>query len=118
MEIILPTLTAILGLFGGLLIPSVRDLVRFRKERRIARRNMIKDLRRTIFELDLQEPQVMKAFTTSPEYSALRQYMQAAAIERVEKDRVIYVGGGRGDDVRKHVLLDEVSRLESEWRLL
>ncbi|MDT8421974.1 MAG: hypothetical protein RQ754_16220 [Desulfuromonadales bacterium] len=118
MEYLVPLVTAVLGFIAGLVTPWVKDRVEVRQERRASRRARIDDWRKAVSEFDFQNPAFVKTFTTSPEYSALRQYMQATAIEKVEKDRVIYVGGGRGDDVRKHVLLDEISRLEKEWGLL
>ena len=118
MEFLVPSLTAVLGLIAGLLLPWAKYRVRVCSELRTARREKIADWRKAVSEVDFQNSEFVKAFTTSSEYSALRLYMQTSSIEKVEKDRVIYVGGGRGDDVRKHVLLDEISRLEKEWGLL
>jgi hypothetical protein len=43
--------------------------------------------------------------------------MAKDVIDKFEAPRTVYVGGGRGDDVRKQMLLDEVARLEEKWGL-
>jgi hypothetical protein len=57
-------------------------------------------------------------FGDSHEYASLRANMLEEVIKRYEAPRTLYVPGGRGKDVRKQMLLDEIARLEREWRLL
>jgi hypothetical protein len=59
----------------------------------------------------------LKKFLSSLEYSTLRPNLSADVREKVERQRTAYVGGARGDDVRKYLLLDDVARIEREWGL-
>jgi hypothetical protein len=43
--------------------------------------------------------------------------MNKEVIARFEAKYTVYASGGRGDDVHKQMLLDEVSRLEKKWGL-
>ena len=98
--------------------PWVRDWVRTRREVRVARRHRIDEWRRTVSGIDFNDISVAQQFMTSPEYSSLRLHMQDSFIAKLERARTLYIGAGRGRDVRKHMLLDEISRLEKQWGLL
>ena len=111
-------ITAIFGFLGGLATPWVRHRVRAAADLHAARRSQIDAWRTAVERVNFNDERDRKRFTSSNAYSSLRQRMQPSVIERFEKDRTIYVGGGRGDDVRRHILLDEISRLEKEWKLL
>ncbi|MCK0754394.1 hypothetical protein [Chromohalobacter japonicus] len=118
MELVAPVITAILGFLGGLITPLVRHKVRAAEELQAARRSKIEEWRVAIEEADFNDEQALKVFANTSIYSSLRQRMRSSVIEEFEQDRTIYVGGGRGNDVRRHMLLDEVARLEREWKLL
>lgn len=118
MEIVAPVITAILGFLGGLTTPWVRHKIRAAGELQAARRSKINEWRAAIERANFNDYRALGEFATSSTYSSLRQRMQPAIIDKFEKGRTFYIGGGRGDDVRKHMLLDEVARLEREWKLL
>lgn len=48
----------------------------------------------------------------------MRPHLLPEVVAKVERPRTAYVGGGRGDDVRKYTLLDDIARVEKEWGLL
>lgn len=56
-------------------------------------------------------------FLSSAVYSSMRPHLSPEVVRKVEAPRTIYVGGTRGDFVRKYALLDEVARLECAWGL-
>ena len=51
-------------------------------------------------------------------YSSLRGHLSDAAIRKLEAPRTFYVPDGRGGDVRRQTLLDEVTRLEKDWKIV
>lgn len=118
MEIVAPVITAILGFLGGLIAPWVRHKVRAAAELQAARRSQIEEWRAAIERANFNDEQTLEEFSSASTYSSLRQRMRSSVIEKFEKDRTIYIGGSRGNDVRRHMLLDEVARLEREWKLL
>lgn len=44
--------------------------------------------------------------------------MGAAAIEKFDAPRMMYIPNGRGSNVRKQMLLDEISRIEKVCKLI
>ncbi|RJF92661.1 hypothetical protein [Noviherbaspirillum saxi] len=114
MEIAVPRITAVLGFIGGLITPWVKSRVAEREQRNEYRRKQLKAWRDAISDYEVWN----NGFGSTPEYSSLRAHMLPDIIVKFEAPRTMYVAGGRGEDVRKHMLLDEVARIEKEWSLL
>lgn len=114
MEIVVPFVTAVLGFLGGLLAPWVKSRVAESERRAEYRRRQVKAWRDAILDFEVWN----NGFGSTPEYSSLRPHMHPEVVAKFEAPRTIYVGGGRGEDVRKHMLLDEITRIEKEWNLI
>ena len=117
-EIAVGIVGAVIGFVSGLLTPWVKWEVDKRRERLAYRRRTV-ELWRTAIDREKHEPTDSRSdFLASPAYTSLRPHLSEEARRKVEAPRTVYVGGGRGDSVRKQVLLDEVARIERTWALL
>ena len=103
-------ISALLGFIGGLIAPWIRWEVEKRRKTREERASLIVEWRNAIdtFNFDNDSP------GDTAWYSSLRGHMRQEIIKKVEAPRTLYVGGGRGENIIKHMLLDEVTRLEKE----
>jgi len=117
-EMLTPITTAVLGFLGGLLTPWIKGRVDAKKRLDSSHRELIQQWRDSIDSADFNDEWNTYRFGNSPEYSSLRSQMEGSVITKFEAARTFYVGGGRGDDVRKQMLLDEVARLEKKWELV
>jgi hypothetical protein len=106
---------AIIGFVSGLLTPWVKWQIEKRQKRRENREALIKRWREAIES----SPEIDRGkFGNTEAYSSLRFHMQKRVIQDFEAQRTTYVPGGRGQSVRKQMLLDEVARLEKKWGLV
>lgn len=112
-KVIVGLVTAMLGFLGGLSTPWVLWQIEKKRAVRQEKAAHIAKWRKAIEQCDVDN----EPFGDTAWYSALRAHMKPEVIEKVEAQRTFYVGGGRGDCVVKHMLLDEVARLEKGmWR--
>jgi hypothetical protein len=116
-EAIISLVSAVIGFISGLLVPWVKWEIEKRRRQYDYRKELIAKWKKNLEAAEFHSPEGRKAFGSSSEYSSLRAHMTKDVIGRFEAPRTIYAGGGRGDDVRKQMLLDEVSRLEKQWGL-
>ena len=89
-------------------------------ELRRTRRAQVATWRDAVEALDegFMDEERLGLFLSSSEYSTLRPLLTAEVVAKLERPRTAYVGGSRGNNVRKYLLLDEVARIEREWRLV
>jgi hypothetical protein len=113
-KIVVPLATAVLGFFGGLATPWVKARYDAIAEKRTYQKGLIAAWRAKLAE----NPQLPKHFGDTHEYASLRAHMKPEVVKRFEAPRTLYVPGGRGLDVRKQMLLDEIARIEKDWQLL
>ena len=112
-EIVIGLVVAVLGFVGGLVTPWVRWEMNKRRLERAEKARLIREWRAAIDIFDFQNENI----GDSAWYSSLRAHLKKEIITKVEAPRTVYVGGGRGDLVLKHMLLDEVASLEKGlWR--
>ena len=116
-ETIIGLVFAGIGFISGLLVPWIKWEIEKRHKRHDYRRELIASWKAKLAAAEFHSPEGRSSFGSSPEYSSLRSHMVKEVIEKFEAPRTMYAGGGRGDDVRKQMLLDEVSRLEKHWGL-
>ncbi|HYD60547.1 MAG TPA: hypothetical protein VEC35_09345 [Noviherbaspirillum sp.] len=114
MDIAIPLLSAIVGFIGGLLTPWIKWKIREQEQRLVYRREQIKVWRAAISDYEVWD----NGFGNTPEYASLRAHMRPDVIKQYESDSTLFVPGGRGEDVRKHMLLDEIARIEKSWSLV
>lgn len=117
-EVIVAIASAVVGFASGLLTPWIKWQVEKRREQLAYRRELVKAWRAAIEQEKYQFADERSTLLSSAAYSGLRVQLSAEALKTVEAVRTVYVGGARGDSVQKHVLLDEVARLEKKWALL
>ena len=117
-EIVVGIVAAIVGFVSGLLTPWVKWEVEKRRERLAYRRRTV-EVWRIAIDGEKYEPTDSRSdFLSSPAYTSLRPRLTKEGRKKIEAARTVYVGGGRGDSVRKQMLLDEVARIERSWGLL
>jgi hypothetical protein len=107
---------AIIGFVSGLFTPWIKWAIEKRSKKRDYRESLIKKWREEIEKFQFDNGETY--FGDTEAYSSLSPHMRKDVIEAFEKQRTFYVGGGRGESVRKQMLLDEVARLEKEWGLI
>lgn len=102
------------GIVASLLAPWVQWAVEKRRFQLERRQELVDDFRQALadHEGDIRE------FGGSPEYAALRPYMDPEVVEEWEDHRKFFVTGHRHTEPRRHMLLDEVTRIEQEWGLV
>ncbi len=106
--------SAVLGFLGGLFTPWVKWAIEKRRLKRGEQKALITTWNVKIEMFDFDE----KEFGDTGWYSSLRLQMTPETISKVEADRTDWVPGGRGGNVIKQMLYDEVSRLGNEvWKL-
>lgn len=89
-------------------------LAGYTHEQREARRERIQRWREAIRQWDNFED---TSSMGTIEYSEMRPFLSEDIREQIEDPNLFIYPGGRGS-VRRHMLLDEIARLEQEWRLL
>ncbi len=117
-EILIGLASAVIGFVSGLLVPWVKWQVEKQREIMNSRKAHIRAWRAAVDGLSGADAEALSQFMNAAVYSSLRGHMCKPAIEKLEAPRMFYVPGGRGGDVRIQILLDEVTRLEKEWRLV
>lgn len=117
-EFLIGIFGAAVGFISGLLTPWIKWQIDKQKDRHDYRRKLVIDWRAAI-DAERGDPFAPgSSFGSSAAYSSLRPHMQTDAIKKIEASRTVYVGGGRGDSMRKQMLLDEVARIEKQWKLV
>lgn len=116
-ETIIGLISVAIGFASGLFVPWIKWEIEKRKRKHDSRKELIAAWKTKLAASELNSPKGRSDFGSTSEYSSLRLHMTKSIIERFEAPRTFYVGGGRGDDVRKQMLLDEVARLENRWGL-
>ncbi len=114
-ETIIGLVSAGIGFISGLLVPWIKWEIEKCQKRHNYRNELIAGWKAALAAAEFHSPEGRCSFGSSPEYSSLRSHMVKEVIVKFEAPRTMYVGGGRGDDIRKQMLLDEVSRLEKHW---
>jgi len=87
-------------------------------ELRANRRELIKSWRVAIEGEKFDFIDYRSTFLSSALYSSMRLHLSPEVVKKIEAPRTFYVGGARGDFVRKYMLLDEVARIENLWGLV
>jgi hypothetical protein len=106
------------GVIGSLIAPWVQWAIEKRRSRLSYRQQLINTWREGIDRFDFQL-ELAGSFGETDWYSAIRPHLRDNVIEALERPRTaIVVNEGRGDSARKQMLLDEVTRIEKEWRLV
>lgn len=116
-ETIIGLVSAGIGFISGLLVPWIKWEVEKRQKKLEYRKDLITSWKAKLAAAEFNSPEGRSGYGSSHEYSSLRLHMAKEIIDKLEAPRTMYVGGGRGDDVRKQMLLDEVARMEKKWGL-
>lgn len=108
---------AILAFIGGLAGSLVAPWINWGIEKRRNRFNYRKELI-TSWRNYLENQHMEELILESPVYSAIRPHLKPEVISDIENQRMAHVPGGRGGNVKKQMILDEVARIEKEWKLV
>jgi hypothetical protein len=108
----------ILGGAAGLFSPWAAWEIEKRRQKLDRRRQLVTGWRLELIPM-FQDRQrdwrdIREAITTSPYYASLRPHLSAKAIEMVQAERIFYVG----EDVFLRLFINEIGRIESEWKLV
>jgi|SRR5215211_853963 len=116
LQYVLPSVLGLVaGVVGSLVAPWVQWAVEKRRGRTDHRRALIKQWRSDFQQFDYDAHRL----GDSAAYSALRPHLRPEVREAIEKPRTAYVSNeGRAGSVKKHLLLDEIARLEKKWGLV
>jgi hypothetical protein len=116
-QYVVPAIVGLLsGCLGSLVAPWVTWGIEKRRERQGARRALVKVARQAACHEEFGHI----AFVQSAPYSQLRPHLSKNFVEMVEDSTLrIVVGSSRhGGPLYRTDLLDELARLEKEWRLI
>jgi hypothetical protein len=116
-KIIIGIVSAVVGFLSGLLTPWIKWQIEKRRDKQRHRRDLIRSWRDAIDRHD-GFGGAKSTFGDTDAYASLRPHMREEAVKKFEASRTAYVGGGRGELVKKQMLLDEVARIESKWGLV
>lgn len=116
MEKIIIGIASALGL-SGLLTLWAKWQIEKRRDRQQYRRELIQTWRDAIERHD-DFTSEENSFGDTDAYASLRPHMSEEVIKKFEAPRTVYVSGGRGESVKKQMLLDEIARIESNWGLV
>jgi hypothetical protein len=118
------SISAITGLISGAIVPLFKPLIDWgiekRKQKQETRKKLLENCRRIIDGWSSFKPSY---FINSPEYSSLKKYLTKELIKDLEMERKnipVPIGNNRlkGDNYFKSKLLDEITNLEKEWKLI
>ena len=112
-------LPAVLGLIAGVIGSLFGPLVQWSVEKRRGRTERRQYLI-TTGRWDFQNHDFDSQWLgDTASYSALRPHLRPEIREKIEKPRTIYVSNeGRGNNVKRQMLLDEIARIDKEWGLV
>jgi len=113
-KIVIGVASAVVGFLSGLLTPWIKWQIEKRRDKQQYRRELIQSWRNAI-ERHNDFNSAENSFGDTDAYASLRPHMSEEVVKEFESPRTVHVGGGRGESVRKHMLLDEVARIESKW---
>jgi len=113
-------ITAVIGFLGGVVGSVVAPWSHWGVEKRRRRQNRRRELLKAVREATEQEKSDnLPGFVNTSTYSAIRPYLSPEAIESLETIDIIgNVGHPRRPMSHKRIVLDEVTRLEQEWKLI
>jgi len=113
-DILLPIATGLIGLAAGLLAPWIKWIFEKRSTKLNDRRERIKYWRESIEKFNFSESR----FGATAAYSSLRPYLSETALGSIEGRTYVVPPEGRESDGPRFILLDEVARIEKQWKLL
>lgn len=116
--VIISAITAILGFISGLFTPWVKWWIAKRQLQHEYRKQMVRRWRIAVKAEAHDFIDARSSFLSTEVYSTLRLHIDPKIRNEIEQQRTFYVGGARGDAVRKNMLLDEIARLEKKWKLI
>jgi hypothetical protein len=111
---ILVASSAIAGALSVVVVSYLRIFAEEKTARLENRRNLISSWRSAICNY----PDFPRGFGDTQEYSSLRLHLRPEVIQRFEAPRAPDIPGGRGADLQRQMLLDEIARIEKQWRLI
>lgn len=110
---VLPALLGFLGGIGGSLIaPWASWRVEKRRALMEFRRSQIRRWRE-FMNTDFEQ----ETFSETTVYSEIRPHLGAEALEAIEGNRIV-IRDGRGGNVVKSLVLDDIATLEKKWELI
>ena len=116
MEWFIPALLGFIGgVIGSLIAPWVHWAIEKRRSLLEYRRNQVKEWRSQVEDHNWNEG---SSFGNNTAYATIRPLMKEKIVKDLERPRTFIMPGGRGDNPRKQIILDEIARIEKEWDLI
>lgn len=100
------------GIIGSLVAPWVNWGIEKRREKMKYRRDLVQKWRDAI-EKDFDQ----LAFNDTALYASLRPHLSKDAIDAIEGDQIT-IRVGRGGNIIKSQVLDDIAKLEKKWDLI
>jgi hypothetical protein len=113
-KIIIGAISAVAGLLAGLLMPWIKWEVEKSRLKRKEREQRIIKWRSAAEDANFS----IKDFLQSGIYSEIRSYLSKDAIASLEAKRKIVSVNSMRPNTEQNILLDEIARLEKEWKLI
>lgn len=114
--------TALIGFVGGavgsLIAPWVHWAIEKQRAKIDYKRNLIHEWRNWIEEFYWDDND--DNFGDSAVYAAMRPHMREEVIKKLEAQRTLHVPpeGGRGGNIAKQLVSDEIAHIEGTWELV
>lgn len=117
-KVVIPAVTGVVaGAIGSLFAPWANWGVEKKRLRLQARRSMVDGWRRLLSDRELDQGK----FAGSVEYSSLRPHLSPKLVQDIENGRWVIVNNPTresGENPFVPRLLDEIARIEKDWKLL
>ena len=112
-QVVIPAISGLVsGAIASLVAPWVQWRIERKREKLAYKKEMIRRWREFL-DRDFDETE----FSGTAVYSEIRPHLSSETLQSIESDRIT-VRLGRGGDVIRSLVLDDITRLEKEWDLI
>ncbi len=112
-QVVIPAISGLVsGAIASLVAPWVQWRIERKREKLAYKKEMIRRWREFL-DRDFDETE----FSGTAVYSEIRPHLSSETLQSIESDRIT-IRLGRGGDVIRSLVLDDITRLEKEWDLI
>jgi hypothetical protein len=112
-QVVIPAISGLVsGALGSLVAPWINWRIEKKREKLAHKRELIRRWREFLSK-DFDQLE----FSGTAVYSEIRAHLSGATLESIESNKIT-VRLGRGGNVIRSLVLDDIARLEKEWDLI